>query len=87
MFGLSPRTLAWICVAVLAVAVILMMRSCVTDEREAAQSAGRAEERAEAAEAQSAQVEKANEAEDAVRRSPDARNAECMRHARNPQDC
>jgi hypothetical protein len=33
------------------------------------------------------QVEKANAAADQVRRDPVARDAECLRHARNPEDC
>lgn len=44
-------------------------------------------ERQEQAGAVIERVERANNASEAIRRDPDARRAQCVQHARNPDDC
>lgn len=72
----------------LAVAVVaLIFHLWLSGERkEAATKAVKIERQEQAAEIIN-RVERANNASEAIRRDPDARLAECLRNARNPEDC
>lgn len=52
-----------------------------------ATNTGRAEQRADDLTESANRVEKANAAAETVRRDPAARNAECLRHSRTPENC
>jgi len=65
----------------------LAFRWWLSDQRkDAATSAVKIERQEQAAEIIN-RVERANNASEAIRRDPDARRADCLRNARNPDDC
>lgn len=57
------------------------------DQKDDAVTKAVADERGKQAGQTLNQVETANNAAEVIRSSPDARRAECLRHARNPEDC
>jgi len=79
----------------LAIAVIVALTALVircTDRAQdnavtSATSAGRAEQRADDLTETAVRTERANNAVETIRRDPAARNAECLRHSRTPENC
>ncbi len=52
-----------------------------------ATQAGRAEQRSSNLQETIIRTERAHNAAETIRRNPDVRHSECLRHARNPGDC
>lgn len=80
----------------LAVAALLLLLAFALDRcarhatsamQERAAQAGRADQQANDLRDTISRTERANDAAETIRRDADARHVECLRHARNPQDC
>lgn len=67
--------------------VLILLLILFSGAQDSARDAGAAGERAASATTALNRTEKAHAAAEAVRSEPAARDAECLRHARNPDDC
>lgn len=86
LFGLAKGW--WLLIGLAAVAALLWWLSAAekADDRANREIGASVQREADLRETLS-NVEKANEAAEAVRRNSDAARAECLRNARNPDDC
>jgi len=84
---ISNRWAQGIAVGLAFFAAIFALDRCAQYAMMTATGAGRQEERATGLQETITRTERANDAAETIRRDPDARYDECLRHARNPADC